>query len=122
MPRYIDADVLLAKCKAIISDHIIDKWNEKAAPASWAHAYLDFIDDIENVPTADVEPVKHWISVKERLPENDTSVLICACGHRVTAYYNHLKKAFILTEDENLYYETAAVSHWMPLPEPPKGE
>ena len=59
MPRYIDADVLLAKCKAIISDHIIDKWNEKAAPASWAHAYLDFIDDIENVPTADVEPVRH---------------------------------------------------------------
>lgn len=59
MPRYIDSDVLLAKCKAIISDHIIDKWNEKAAPASWAHAYLDFIDDIENVPTADVEPVRH---------------------------------------------------------------
>lgn len=66
MPRYIDSDVLLAKYKAIISDHIIDKWNEKAAPASWAHAYLDFIDDIENVPTADVAPVRHgrWIVEK----------------------------------------------------------
>jgi hypothetical protein len=61
MPRYIDADELILKCQAIISD----KWNEQAAPASWANAYADFIDDIENAPTVDAEPVRHgrWINV-----------------------------------------------------------
>lgn len=77
---------------------------------------------IKAEPTVDAKPERYkgqWISTKEKMPEKDTSVLICACGHRVTAYYNHLKKAFVLTENEKLYYEKAAVSHWMPLPEVP---
>ncbi len=74
------------------------------------------------IDKVNAESVKHgpWISTKEKMPEKDTSVLICACGHRVTAYYDHLKKAFILTEDENLYYKLSAVTHWMPLPEVPQ--
>lgn len=68
MPRYIDVDVVIAKCKAIIND----KWNEQAAPVSWADAYANFVDDIENVPTADVEPVRHgrWIEKDSRYVHN----------------------------------------------------
>lgn len=81
MPRYIDADELILKCKAIISD----KWNEQAAPASWANAYADFIDDIENEPTANVEPVRHgrWIAT------NDGNKKRCSeCGiiHLIAQY------------------------------------
>lgn len=66
MARYIDADELILKCKAIISD----KWNEQAAPASWANAYADFIDDIENVPTADVQPMKRGKWEKKEICTN----------------------------------------------------
>lgn len=63
-----------------------------------------------------------WISVKDRLPDKSVSVLICANGHRVTAYYDKVKEVFRLTEDDNLYYLTECVTHWQPLPELPNEE
>ena len=63
MTEYIEREALIEKCKAIIQD----KWNDKAAPVSWSHAYADFIEDIENQPAADVVPVVHghWIRQDE---------------------------------------------------------
>ena len=63
MAEYIEREALLEKCKAIIQD----KWNDKSAPVSWSHAYADFIEDIENQPTADVALVVHghWIRQDE---------------------------------------------------------
>lgn len=61
-----------------------------------------------------------WISVKERLPDVGMPVLICGKRHRVTAYYDNVLDAFRLTENENLCYAANCVTHWMPLPEPPK--
>lgn len=62
MAEYIEREALINVCKEIIQD----KWNEKACPVSWSHAYADFIEDIENQPSADVAPVRHghWIRVK----------------------------------------------------------
>lgn len=53
--EYIEREALINVCKEIIQD----KWNEKACPVSWSHAYADFIDDIENQPAADVAPVRY---------------------------------------------------------------
>ena len=64
--------------------------------------------------------VNRWIPCSERLPEKDVSVLIYAAGHRVTAYFDAVKGVFRLTESDGLFYRTSAVTHWMPLPEPPK--
>ena len=63
MAEYIEREALIEKCKAIIQD----KWNDKAAPVSWSHAYADFIEDIENQPAADVAPVVHgyWTQVDD---------------------------------------------------------
>ena len=55
MAEYIEREALINTCKKIIQEH----WNETTAPVSWSHAYADFIDDIDNQPTADVAPVKH---------------------------------------------------------------
>ena len=77
---------------------------------------------IEHMPTIEAEPDNGWISVKDRLPESDKIVLIYVCGHRETAYYDNLKRAFILTKDENLYFGMCVVTHWRHLPESPKGE
>ena len=73
-----------------------------------------------------------WIPVTERLPEFDLKVLVYG-GDRPVMDYGRLKKSPCvytgriggldegwLTWDESAYIEN--VTHWMPLPEPPKGE
>lgn len=119
MPRYIDAE-----CFSERFDMMCDAGGVLAPVTEAVREMVKKL--IEAEPAVDVQSPEleihreQWISTKEKMPENDKSVLICACGHRVTAYYNHLKNAFILTENEKLYYETTAVSHWMPLPEVPQ--
>jgi hypothetical protein len=60
-----------------------------------------------------------WISVKDRLPPNDLDVLAYrdSDGWIVACYYNHYG-AFMLDFDQEAYL----ISHWMPLPEPPKNK
>lgn len=73
---------------------------------------------INNAPKIEATP--KWIPCSERLPEKDVSVLIYAAGHRVTAYFDAVKGVFRLTETDGLFYLPSAVTHWMPLPEPPE--
>jgi hypothetical protein len=58
--------------------------------------------------------VQEWISVKDRLPEDASTVLaIDSDGTISSAYYvGRWHSGGDLDED--------AVTHWMPLPEPPK--
>lgn len=72
--------------------------------------------------------MNEWISVKDRLPEDGELVLVIADGEYentklVGAYqladYSE-GEGFILSEFP--FAENITVSHWMPLPEPPKGE
>ena len=60
--------------------------------------------------------VQQWIPVSERLPEKyNTEVIVCTDkGDVMTANYE--KDYFINTEA----WITPTVTHWMPLPEPPK--
>jgi hypothetical protein len=57
-----------------------------------------------------------WISVKDRLPEDDRNVLV----------YSEICGIVIADYDTNGWcdqqYNFIRPSHWMPLPEPPKGE
>ena len=70
-----------------------------------------------------------WIPVTERLPDEEELVLIlCKNGARFVGYYGkqycdferrwRIKTALNSTKLLNL----GRVTHWMPLPEPPKGE
>ena len=59
--------------------------------------------------------VQEWISVKDRLPEKPMKCLVYTKrgeygGYEIT-YYN-----------EGFYLHYANITHWMPLPQPPKGE
>lgn len=62
--------------------------------------------------------VPRWISVEERLPEDDSHYLVWAHDNgaeEVALYYGDGEW---LTDDlENI---TRVVTHWMPLPEPPE--
>jgi len=62
-----------------------------------------------------------WISVKERLPEEGQDVLVCVNG-QVLVSYVHGMKGFSSEWGLADNGETIWPSHWMPLPEAPKGE
>ena len=68
-----------------------------------------------------------WIPVTERLPEDDEVVLIaCKIGKMFVGYHKHLYPGCevwrILTARDSTKTITYTVTHWMPLPQPPKGE
>lgn len=77
-------------------------------------SYLGVYDCVENAPTADVVPVK-WISVKDRLPDNDIRVLVAVDSD---------KSDTKIDTDRMIYRQWVrwgmSVTHWMSLPEPPK--
>lgn len=67
--------------------------------------------------------VPHWISVEERLPEVEQSVLFCVFGRSVGegTYrghdgFHHVWKMYAVA---GTYWDNE-VTHWMPLPTPPK--
>ena len=67
-----------------------------------------------------------WIPVEERLPESDDNVLVIVNGecktmtfeeaYMLASYYPG--EGWIVEEYED--WENPVVTHWMPLPEPPK--
>jgi hypothetical protein len=61
-----------------------------------------------------------WMSVEERLPENDTECL-CSCGGSLTltAYWNVYTKEWDVYNRGTALWEQVDVTHWRPLPAPP---
>lgn len=70
---------------------------------------------------AKAEPDKGWISVEDRLPENDGLYIVCKTvrGHQIS-FEAHWKgnKWLSVVNNNQLDY----ITHWRLLPEPPKGE
>ena len=63
-----------------------------------------------------------WVSVTERLPEDGSDVLAYVDNSRITAV-NYYKETWQDCVTGRLYLmEEGFVTHWMPLPEPPKEE
>jgi len=65
-----------------------------------------------------LEEEMEWISVKEKLPEDNERVLIFEnrYNNQYTALYYKERNWFIVKD----YMPAEDVSHWMPLPKPPK--
>ena len=69
------------------------------------------------------ETTTRWIPVTERLPELHTKVLCCGVkGGRFIAELTTWGKEAHLIWDKRNGRGCPTVTHWMPLPEPPKGE
>lgn len=153
MGKLIDADALLDVLKNKYSDFV-------AGAYPFNVVVYDVVRIIENQPALPAGP--KWISVKDRLPENEETVLIsavrkCANGKHwnvvMTAFYTDGK---LHTEDSSFAWDSDCVemeyceetddyiipegwweavecgdefsavdlfvTHWIPLPEPPKEE
>lgn len=74
MARYIDADALTETCKRQIEC----EWNAIAAPNSWADAFQDFSDLVEQTPTEDVVPRSEVEKLEEYIDDlNDSKEHLC---------------------------------------------
>ena len=67
--------------------------------------------------------VQEWISVEDRLPENDQWVL-CFMKDKCFGTFSVFQWNYIDWQwnDGNEWFDEKEVTHWMPLPQPPKGE
>ena len=82
---------------------------------------IDAQNDVQKVRAKALPKFGEWISVKDRLPEDNTNVLVYRGSLiSVYTYIGHNE-----WEDDYGYWSRTdddGITHWMPLPEPPKEE
>ena len=66
---------------------------------------------------------RRWIPVTERLPQSEGTYLVCT--NRGSVYASHFYPEFVfrdgyVREPQWSQRGNVTVTHWMPLPEPPK--
>ena len=77
--------------------------------------------------------VQEWISVDDRLPDKDGCYIVTACDEgcpcdegiwydTVVIEAEHYKGEWSWNENGTEYDITDLVTHWQPMPQPPKGE
>lgn len=59
-----------------------------------------------------------WISVKDRLPEEDGEVLASLFGYVYMCWFLAATNQF--ETPSGRVWDVGDVTHWMPIPEPPK--
>ena len=128
MARLINADALHKRLDALFEDIEGDKRLSRSERSCMSGAVDECIDLLESTP---LEKPQKWVSVKDRLPEPEETVLVCAeakenRGHRVCAVtqmverdvFGQLVKRW--RSPWNGFREMYEITHWMPLPEPPE--
>ena len=68
--------------------------------------------------------VQEWISVDDKLPDYFTSVLVWCPGNKCiyAAYRNARQEWYTFDDTIAGHVVVNMVTHWMPMPQPPKGE
>ena len=71
--------------------------------------------------------IQQWISVTERLPKPFNPVLVYRKSFGTLPSYISVDKMVLWNDDTQVWTDEmetwkAVTTHWMPLPEPPKGE
>lgn len=107
--RRIDADALVAELK----------WLQSQVSSTSAMEIAEYIDRINAQPTVDGTP--KWIPLAEKMPEKNNQWVLCLC---VGGAMEVLKFDYTMWNWDSQYpgrcYMESYVTHWMPLPEPPK--
>ena len=86
------------------------------------------LGDIADYLISNGATVQEWISVTERLPDNDDIVMVIASGKVGNITLVNAFELATFSPDEGWIlemwpeWEDPKVTHWMPLPHPPKGE
>lgn len=107
MAEYINKEAAVNALAKII--------NNSDMPEEWSKGMSAAMSALYRAPAADVREVK-WISVEERLPEEEGCYLVAVKNDHKRRYS---KTAWFSRES---WFARQDVTHWMPLPEPPKEE
>lgn len=123
---YADAAAKLReRAKTVSNSYDVDPYNAEQT----AMLMDDAADTIEEL----LAKVPHWISVEERLPARtnpmharDTFLVRLESGHIMTLSYEYdnsdrCAPGMVPLFDEGWEKTVVPVTHWMPLPAPPKG-
>lgn len=116
MAEYIDREIAIERIQPRFKPQTI-----------YGEGYLNGIERATNIlelmPAADVQPVDRWISVKDRLPDENQKCLVYRdidADLKITTGIWHSEwKAFDGLRHGTRLEDTIA---WMPLPEPPKDD
>ena len=93
---------------------------EQASQQSEAEHYLQVEIDRLNAERDELakQLEQHqWISVEDKLPENNSSLFLCS-GHGKTLFVCHRKHHEWFRSPQ--LQRVVGISHWMPLPKPPE--
>ena len=87
----------------------------------------DKVDVLADYLIAHGVTVQEWISVKDRLPPPYTPVLTYRQSFGKNPPYTKVDQMVLLYGDDKVWTDDlgtwkTVVTHWMPLPQPPKGE
>ena len=81
------------------------------------------LENAANILIGNGVTVQEWISVDDRLPEESGYYLVVAdIGRNEVLSYSKKYQAFNTFDDSYSESNVIPVTHWMPLPNPPKGE
>ena len=83
--------------------------------------------DIKKVVDGAIKEFKHqgynvskWISCKEKMPDDGVNVLIYAGNRMISLAWYDKDMGYFYICDSDYKYNSLDVTHWQPLPEPPK--
>ena len=108
--RAIDGDELLGIERLLNTDVV-----RKSKTASWL---LDqVLHDIQAMPT--LTPQNEWVSVDERLPQNNEQVLMYSAKWNIAEAGSYWNKHFWVYSEIGDGYIAENITHWTPLPAPP---
>ena len=138
--RLIDANSV---CKSIVeSIRYTEEWINEAKKqqdtvglqyaSNTYSSLISMLERIQKEPTVEAESANDWISVKDRLPEPRTWVMVYI---KYPSPVFEIEKGIHKTDNiKKMFYDgfydalgeykvgDGKVTHWQPLPKPPKGE
>ena len=131
MSRLIDADTLIADmekryCKDCerrkgVKDGEVRMLYEIGEAPCRACGTMDAMDEIDNAPTIEVEPVR-WINMDEDEPLLGQKVLVYRAQKPVEIMSMlYLDNEYWWRNYADEIFKVYDNDYWMPLPEPPKG-
>lgn len=127
---YLQGDVEITWCKDKIAEDdteyiLMEKYTELEAYADKLAAGLPMLPkDIENIQQAntdmsqriaELEAANRWISVKRLLPEKPGMYLVVSVDRETNEPW-----VMMMFYDFGMFQGLAEVTHWKPLPDPPR--